>query len=250
MHRRLGGQSGAFGGVHDGRAERRPSVGTGSYPVRQWAFYLRFCLPAMAAAAAIVPSGKPPVGRRHAWCEGSRIYCGVSRVSRRRQTPGQHRRSARAPVLTAAVGPSRWPCGPETRRLATMDGPSSSRARGGALGSLPQVTRGSPQQPTTPPPGLVVEAAPVGPSCRDDPTFGGGRPGVRRSRTMWDVIKIQSPERLMNFRQPSRAAAPLAALDSPPRRTGPGDDGRSLPRNPSNLVGDFRTRGLKIVTLP
>lgn len=84
MHRRLGGQSGAFGGVHDGRAERRPSVGTGSYPVRQWAFYLRFCLPAMAAAAAIVPSGMPPVGRRHAWCEGSRIYCGVSRVSRRR----------------------------------------------------------------------------------------------------------------------------------------------------------------------
>ncbi|OBH60812.1 hypothetical protein A5685_26280 [Mycobacterium colombiense] len=87
-------------------------------------------------------------------------------------------------------------------------------------------------------------------SCRDDPTFGGGRLSVCRSRTTWDVIKIQSPERLMNFRQPSSAAAPLAALDSPPRRTGPGDDGRSLPRNPSNLTGDFRTRGLKIVTLP
>ncbi|OBJ18317.1 hypothetical protein A5623_15765 [Mycobacterium colombiense] len=131
-----------------------------------------------------------------------------------------------------------------------MDGLPSSRARGGALGSLPQVTRGSRQQPTTPPPGLVVEAALGSLSCPDGPTFGGGRQSVRRSRTTWDVIKIQSPKRLMNFRQPSRAAASLAALDSPPRRTGASDAGRSLPRSPGNLTGDFRTRGLKIVTLP
>lgn len=204
----------------------------------------------MAAAAAIVPSGKPPVGHRHAWCEGSRIYCGVSRVSRRRSnarpTPAFGPRpgpDGRRGALEAAL----WP----RNRAFGHHGRSAELPRpGGALGSLPQVTRGSPQQPTTPPPGLVVEAALGSLSCRDDPTFGGGRPSLRRGRTMRDVIKIQSPERLMNFRQPSRAAAPLAALDSPPRRTGPGDDARSLPRNPSNLTGDFRTRGPKIVTLP
>ncbi|OSC29775.1 hypothetical protein B8W69_09010 [Mycobacterium vulneris] len=75
-------------------------------------------------------------------------------------------------------------------------------------------------------------------SRRGDPTSGGRHPSARRGRITWDVIKIYSPEQMVNCDQPSRAAASFGYRDD--RCAGRAramtgarfrDTGRNLPPN-------------------
>lgn len=157
MHRRVTGHSGASGGARDRRAGRRPGIGAGSVSDRQYDLYLRFRRPGAATAAMAGRSGKPPVGRRHAWCEGSRIYRGVSRVSRRRTNARPTPAFCPRPVLTARQRPGGGLTGAESGHPATS-------GRSAQLAGPPRPpwtalrrSRGILRQPTKRRPGSVVE---------------------------------------------------------------------------------------------
>lgn len=89
---------------------------------------------------------KAPEGGRHARCEGSRICCGVSRVSRRRSNGRPTRRLARRTGLSDPRGLSKALWGPESARQApsTPSRPSRTAGRRTVADPRPRVAHGSP----------------------------------------------------------------------------------------------------------
>ncbi|CAM4301168.1 hypothetical protein MYSE111917_20745 [Mycobacterium senriense] len=187
----------------------------------------------------------PPGARDH----GFIAACRACRIAG--QTPGQHRRSARPPVLTPPWGleAAWWP------RIRASGHPKTVRRAPGSgeatRGGVPQVTRGSLQQTNEGTAGIRHRNGRPGRlKGRDDATSGGGHPSVPRGRTIWGVIKVNPPEQMVNSGQPPRAAALLGARDRPARRARAGDDGCSLPRYPGEMSPKIRTRGLKLILIP